>query len=337
MQHTMEQAVVLGAYAGTVTLPLVRTFGDADAIERASALVSGMWAGLPLVTDSRADPGLDPSGHDHLHTERESADGVAPVTRPADLVPDALDLVRILWEVARNGSPQELAVVSRFRLADLAAGMDHVFAVRTGERTPARPGAFEAIVRECLDLVTQYRAASGAGLLTATELHDHAIAVGEHLVECLLEGTPCRLLTTPQVDLLRLQVVSALNAAGLTVLDRDDEADEDRPGVCLAAIDDVDLTGRCIDLHWHCAPDVQRRCREALRAGDYGAQVLRHSGTVRTTMSDALQRILEAAGFEARIDHEIDEHHVLVTGLVEPERLRVFVNPSSDAGGRTVQ
>lgn len=329
MQHTMEQSVTLGAYAGTVALPLVRTFGDDRAIEVATGLVAELWAGLPLVGPvSFVDPTVVVPHCDSTSTVRDSADGIEPPQGPGDLVPDALDMIRTIWQVARQGSAQELAVVVRFRLADLAAAMDHLYAVRTGVPTPDRPGTFEAIVRECLDLVTAQRSRSGVRKLTDSDLHDHGLRVGEQLIECLVEGTPCRMLTTPQVDTLRLQVISALRVAGLQVL----ETDSIHPGVLLVAIDDVDLSGRHIELHWHYATDLWQRCQEAIQAGDYTAEVLRHSGSIRAVMGQALLDILQNAGFEARIDPEVGEHRVLVTRLIEPESLNAHI--TSENPGR---
>lgn len=325
MQHLMEQAVTLGAYAGTVALPLVRTFGTDRETHVANGLVSELWAGLPIAHPvSFVDPSVLDSPHDRTSTVRDNADGLEPARQPADLVPDALDMIRTIWQVVRQGSPQEIAVVVRFRLADLASGMDHLYAVRTDAPTPRRPGTFEAIVRECLDLVTAQRNRAKARQLTDCDLHEHALRVGGHLVECLIEGTPCRLLTTPQVDLLQHQVISALHIAGLPVLE---EGDDSSAGVLLVAIDDVDLSDRHIELHWRCTPDLQRRARQALRDGDYSAEVLKRTGGIQGVMRQALQEILRHAGFETAIDPDIGEHHLLVTGLREPEMLRGYVSP----------
>lgn len=326
-QHSMEQAVTLGAYAGTVALPLVREFGSDRSIEVTEGLVSELWAGLPLVHPvSFADPSVLGSDVDRTRTVRDSADGLEPAHGPADLVPDAVDMIRTLWQLTRQGSAQELAVVARFRLADLAYAMDHLYATLTGASPPpSRPGAFEAVVRECLDLVTGERSPSRGRQLSDCDLHEHGTRVGEQLLECVTEGAPCRLLTTEQVDRLRHQVMTALSVAGLRVVTEEEAS----PGVLLAVVDDVDLSNRHIELHWHCASDLRRRCHDALEAGDYTAEVLRHAGCTKGVMGQALQEILRHAGFEARIDPDIDEHHVLVNRLAEPERLRSYVSAAT--------
>lgn len=330
MQHTMEQAVTLGAYAGTVALPLVRAFGEPREVAIAEGLVAELWAGLPLMhAISYADPTVLAPDLDRTCTVRESADGMEPARGPVDLVPDALDMIRTIWQVARQRSPQELAVVARFRLADLAAGLDHLYAQSTGTATLQRPGNFEAIVRECLDLVAEQRKRSQGRQLTESDLHEHGTRVGKQLVECLTEGAPCRMLTTPQVNLLRLQVASALNVAGLQIIG---EADEANAGVLVLAVDDVDLADRHIELHWHCTRDLRQRSLQALRNGDYAAEVLGRVGGIQSVMGQALQDILRHAGFEARIDPEVDEHHVLVTRLREPERLRRYVSSGAPPG-----
>lgn len=324
MVMTMDQSLTLGAYAATVTAPLVRAHGEPETLELVLGLIHELWAGLPLVYHtSYVDTALPDRDPDRTLTVRESADGAAPPQQPSDLVPDSLDLVRTVWQLARQGNPAELATVARFRLADLAAAMDHLYAQDAGLDTPSRPGAFEAVVRECLDIIAAQPTGPTTQLLSDSELYEHATTVGRYLVECLDDGHPCDLLTTPHLDLLRLQVMSALSVAGLAVID---EVHDDHAGVLLVVVDDVDLTSRNIELHWHCSADLRERCREALRVHDLGAEALRQSGRITITMSRAVRDILRDAGFEAAIDLESGEHHVVVTRLREPEQLRCYVS-----------
>ena len=323
MLHTMEQSLTLGAYAGTVTVPLVATFGDADTQTRVRGLVQELWAGLPLVDGvSHVEEDLPLRDPERTITAQHSPDGATSPQTPADLVPDCLDLVRTLWLLTRDSSPMELATVARFRLADLAAAMDHLYATRRGEETPPRPGTFETVIRECLDIIAGQRATPNSRLLGDSDLYEHGLSVGQHLVDCLSTGQPCLFMTMPQIDLLRLQVMSALSVAGLQMVS---EGDLTSPGVLLEVIDDVDLRGRHIELHWHCSMEFRQRCREALANRDLEAEVLRHSGRIHATMSHALQEILSDAGFETSFDPDLGEHQLIVSRLVEPEALNVYI------------
>lgn len=318
----MEQAVTLGAYAGTVLMPLLHAHADRRTAEIVGGLVNELWAGLPLVhTRSYADETLATGPAEDLRLGLPDLDGAGLPGAVEDLVPDILDMVRTLWRLACWGSPQELAAVTRFRMGEVTAGLDHLYARAQGASPPERPGTFEAVAKECLELVNQERAPGQSRNLTDGDLHQHASAVGEHLVECLEIGAACRLMTMPEVELLRLQVTTALATAGLDIV-RDE--DFDRAGVALVVVDDIDMSRRHIELHWRCRYALRRACREALAAGDYRSAALRQTGTISAAMSGALLRILRHAGFEARIDPDALQRHVLVTAVRDAARFERF-------------
>ena len=323
MVKSVEQAVTLGAYAGSVVLPLARAYGDPRTTAVISGLVAELWAGLPLVHDrSYVDEGIG-RPHENTTTAHACADGGASSETAQDLVPDMLDMVRTLWQLAHTRSIEELAVVARFRLSEIAAGLDHAYAVRHSAAQPTRPGTFEAVVRECLQIVTRERAVGAVRALGDEDLYEHAVSIGEHLVECLEEGSACRLLTRGQVDGLARQVASLLGASGFTVVDDDESRG---PGVLVEVVDDLDLTLRHVSLHWHPGEPLRRRCADAVNRGDYSAEPLRRSGMVRELMGRSLLELVRAGGFEARPHEEVGPHEVVVTGLNEPERLAAFVD-----------
>lgn len=326
MGQSVVQAVTLGAYAGSVVLPLARVYGD----ERTSTLIAGLvaelWAGLPLVRD-RSDVDAEIGRpHEATATARPCPDGGATSEAPEDLVADMLDMVRTLWQLAHTGSVEELVVVSRFRLSEIAAGLDHAYAVRHGTEPSTRPGTFEAVVRECLQIVAQDRAVGAVRTMGDEDLHEHALSIGEHLLECLEQGSTCRLLTRPQMDVLALQVTSLLGASGF-IVGRDGE--DNRPGVLVEAVDDIDLSLRHVSIHWHPGEPLRRRCDEAVSQGDLSAEPLRRAGLVREVMGRSLIELLLAAGFDARADDEVGPHEVVVTGLAQPGDLASFVGVSA--------
>jgi hypothetical protein len=323
MVQSMQQAATLGAYAGCIVLPLARKYADERTATLISGLVGELWAGVPLVYDfSCVDDEVGTRNHEDCTTSRDCADRGEQAQAPADLVPDMLDMVRTLWHLASTGSAEELVVVARFRLSEIAAGLDQVAAIRHGGHGRTRPGAFEAVVRECLDLVAVHRVPGAMRVLGDEDLYDHGVAIGGHIVECLEQDVPCRLLTRPQIDLLALQITSLLAASGFAVI-TDDETDA--PGVLVEVIDDVDLSYRHVAIHWHPGVALSSRCAEAVRRGDYAAEVLRRSGLVREVMGVSLLQLLRAGGFDAHADEELGTHQLVVTGLDEPLQLEGFV------------
>jgi hypothetical protein len=323
MVQSVEQAVTLGAYAGTVVLPLAREYGDARTSALIAGLVTELWAGLPLVhSRSYVDREVGRRRHEVTDTARGCPDGGQASETPQDLVPDMLDMVRTLWQLARSGSAEELVAVARFRLSEIAAGLDHTFAVRHETDRSERPGTFEAVVRECFQLVAEQRASGAVRALGDEELFEHGISIGEHLVECLDRGSTCRLLTKHQVDVLALQITSLLAASGFTVVPDDGS---NRPGVLVEVVDDLDLAHRHVSLHWHLGESLRDRCAAAVSNGDYSAEPLRRSGLVRAVMGRSLLELVRAAGFDAHADDDLGPHEVIVTSLCEPDELASFV------------
>ena len=323
MVQSVEQAVTLGAYAGTVVLPVAREYGDARTSTLIAGLVGELWAGLPLVhSRSYADREVDGRRHEDSDTARDWHDEDQASETPEDLVPDMLDMVRTLWQLARSGSAEELVVVARFRLSEIAAGLDHAYAVRHGTETPTRPGTFEAVLRECFQLVAEQRAWGAVRALGDEELFEHGISIGEHLAECLDQGSACRLLTRARVDALALQLTALLAASGFTIAP-DDESNH--PGVLVEVVDDLDLTHRHVSLHWHLGESLRERCAVAVSNGDYSAEPLRRSGLVREVMGRSLLELVRAAGFDAHEDEDPGAHEVIVTSLSEPDELASFV------------
>jgi hypothetical protein len=327
MVQSKERALTLGAYAGAVVLPLARKYGDAYTSTLIEGLVGELWAGLPLVHGrSYVDREVGRRRHEDTDTARDCPDGGHASETPEDLVPDMLDMVRTLWQLARSGSAEELVMVARFRVSEIAAGLDHAYAVRHGTEPPHRPGTFEAVVRECFQLVAEQRAAGAVRALGDEELFDHGISIGEHLAECLEQGSACRLLTKPQVDVLALQITSLLAASGFPIVPDDESHD---PGVLVEIVDDLDLTHRHVSLHWHLGESLRQRCAVAVSQGDYSAEPLRRSGLVREVMGRSLLELVQAAGFDAHTDEDRGPHEVIVTALSEPDELASFVG----AGG----
>ena len=322
MVKSVEQAVTLGAYAGSVVLPLARKYGDEATASVLCGLVAELWAGLPLVHDrSYVDDDIG-RPHEHTMTAHDCADGGAASGTAQDLVPDMLDMVRTLWQLAHTGSTEELVVVARFRLSEIAAGLDHAFAARHGTEPPTRPGTFEAVVRECLQIVARERAPGAVRSMGDEDLFEHGTSVGQHLVECLERGSTCRLLTRPQVDVLAVQITSLLGASGFAVVPHGESG---RPGVLVEVVDDLDLTLRHVALHWHPGEALSRRCADAVREGRFSAEPLRRAGLVREVMGRSLIELLTAAGFEVHEDDELGPHEVIVTGLAAPGQLASFV------------
>lgn len=314
--------MTLGAYAGTVMLPLAKEYADSETSARLSGLVSELWAGLPLVTtDSHIDG--DMAAWAEATTVRPSPDITTPAHKPADLVPDMLDLVHMVWQVARTGTPEELMHITRFRLSEIAVGLDQVYAAQQGVPLGSRPGTLEEVLLECFNLVARQRDSGVSRALTNSDLYDHGIAVGNHLVECLKTGGECKLLTTPQVDLLYLQVAAMLGVAGFIVLDP--QGEPSRPGLWVEGIDDVDLSLRHISINWRLAAGLRERCSEAVNSGDYNAPILRQAGAVAKAVSRAVLRTVHVAGFTAHIDATSGEHNVIVTGLNQPEEFAAFI------------
>ncbi|MCA1781794.1 MAG: hypothetical protein ABR500_13630 [Dermatophilaceae bacterium] len=328
MVQSVEQAITLGAYAGSVVLPVAGKYGDEHTHTLIAGLVAELWAGVPLVYD-RSDVD-DEIGrpHEDTTTARGCADGgeAEASETPQDLVPDMLDMVRTLWQLAHTGSIEELAAVARFRLSEIAAGLDHAYAVRHDTQPPARPGTFEAVVQECLQIVTHERESGTRRTLGDEDLHEHGTLIGEHLVECLEQGSACRLLTKPQVDVLAIQITSLLGASGFSVVP---EGETYRAGVLVEVVDDIDLSLRHVSIHWHPGEALRRRCEDAVNGGDYSAEPLRRSGLVREVMGRSLLQLLRAGGFEAHADEDLDPHEVIVTGLTEPEDLASFVGATA--------
>ena len=322
MVQSVEQAVTLGAYAGAVVLPLARQYGDPLTSALIAGLVGELWAGLPLVHHRSYVDAEIGRPHEHTATAHGCADGGVACDTPRDLVPDMLDMVRTLWQLAHTGSSEELVVVSRFRLSEIAAGLDHAYAVRHGAAPPTRPGTFEAVVRECLQIVTRERATGAVRAMGDEDLFDHGIAIGEHLVECLEQGSACRLLTRPQVDVLAVQITSLLGVSGFAVVPDEESR---RPGMLVEVVDDLDLSLRHVSIHWHPGEGLRRRCEEAVNDGHLSAEPLRRAGLVREVMGRSLIELLCAAGFEAHADEDLGPHEVIVTALTEPEDFESFV------------
>ncbi len=326
MVQSVQQAVTLGAYAGSVVLPLAREYGDARTIVLITGLVAELWAGLPLVHDrSDVDEEIG-RPHEDTATARGCPDGGAASETPQDLVPDMLDMVRTLWQLARTGSAEELVVCARFRLGEIAAGLDHAYAVRHDSEQPTRPGTFEAVVRECLQIVTQERATGAVRAMGDEDLFDHAISIGEHLVECLEQGSACRLLTRPQIDELAVQIMTLLGASGFAVVP---DAESQRSGALVEVVDDLDLSMRHVSIHWHPGEALRRRCADAVSQGHVSAEPLRRAGLVREVMGRSLIELLRAAGFEAHEDVDLGPHEVIVTGLTEPKQFESFVGANA--------
>lgn len=327
MVQTVKQAMTLGAYAGTVVLPLARAYGD----ERTAALVAGLvgelWAGLPLVHPrSYADRAIGLNQHEVTATARRCPDGGCASETPQDIVPDMLDMVRTLWQLARTGTAVELAGVTRFRLSEIAAGLDHSFAVRHGVPAHTRPGPFEAVVAECLQIVAAQCAPGAVRALGDEDLYEHGVAIGEHLVECLEQGSTCALMTRPQVESLAAQLRSLLAASGFSIVP-DDQSHH--PGVLVEVVDDLELWHRHVCLHWHLGESLRSRCEIAVNAGDYSAEPLRRSGQIREVVGRSLLELVRAAGFEARTDEHLGPHEIIVTRLNAPEELAAFVGVGS--------
>jgi hypothetical protein len=328
MAESMEQALTLGAYAGTVLLPVAKGHADEASYRVISGLVTELWAGLPLVHDrSYADEGMCQRPHEDTTTARASADSGEQPESPSDIVLDVLDMLRTFWQLARSGSAEELADVASFRLGEIAAGLDHVYAVRHGVTDAERPGTLEAIVLDCLQVVEAQRSPSVIRAMGDRDLYDHAVAIGEHLAECLESGHPCRLFTTRQLDTLGFQVAMLLTASGFEVVGEDDTH---HPGARVEVVDDVDLAQRCVAIHWHTGNVLRQRCSEAVVEGDYDAEALLRAGAICQEMGRALVQILTAAGFEARINEEFGAHYVVVTGLRQEEDFESFVGVTRD-------
>ena len=324
----MEQAVALGAYAGTIVLPVAKEHADEATYRVISGLVTELWAGLPLVHDqSYADEGICERTHEVTTTAWDSADSREQPESPSDIVLDVLDMVRTFWRLAHSRSAEELADVASFRLGEIAAGLDHVYAVRHGVPDAARPGTFESIVLDCLDVVEAQRSATVIRAMGDRDLYDHAMTIGEHLAECLERGNPCRLFTTRALDTLGFQVAMLLTASGFEVVGEDDTH---HPGARVEVVDDVDLAQRCVAIHWHTGNVLRQRCSDAVVTGDYDAEALLRAGAICQEMGRALVKILTAAGFEARINEDFGAHYVIVTGLRQAEDFESFVGVTRD-------
>ncbi|MGA8046560.1 MAG: hypothetical protein WCA30_09865 [Dermatophilaceae bacterium] len=328
MPTSMEQAVALGAYAGTVLLPVAKEHADEGTYRVISGLVTELWAGLPLVHDqSYADEGLAERPHENTTTARACADTGEQPESPSDIVLDVLDMVRTFWQLARSGSAEELADVASFRLGEIAAGLDHVYAVRHSVPDAERPGTFESVVLDCLEVVEAQRSSTVIRAMGDRDLYDHAMTIGGHLAECLEQGSPCRLFTTRQLDTLGFQVAMLLTASGFEVVGEDDTH---HPGARVEVVDDVDLMQRCVAIHWHTGNVLRQRCSDAVITGDYDAEALLRAGAICQEMGKALVRILTAAGFEARINEDFGAHYVVVTGLRQTEDFESFVGVTRD-------
>lgn len=328
----MEQAVTLGAYAGAVALPLVQKHADAPTVRVIDGIVRELWAGLPLVYDSSYfDRDMSQEAVERVMTPGFGVDQSRSPAVPADLVSEVLDMVRTFWQLAHRGSPRELAQVVTFRFGELAAGMDSVYAITHNTELQARPGAFEAILRECLELVAGQRARGALRSLGDQDLYEHGIATGTHLLECIDEGSPCRMLTRPQVDLLRLQISTLLTTSGFRFIVDDEAA---KPGIRVEVMDDIDPTGRHVAVYWDPGNDDGSGCNAGLepagRGGHLSAEVLPRSRVVGVAMAHAIQEILGAAGFEVDVDVDIGESYVLVTALRDPEQLVTFLAGPDD-------
>lgn len=323
----MEQAVTLGAYAGAVALPLVQKHADAATVRVVDGIIRELWAGLPLVYESSYfDQDMSEEAVARAMTPGYGADKGRSPAVPEDLVSDILDMVRTFWQLAHRGSSRELAQVVTFRAGELAAGMDSVYAITHNAELRARPGAFEAIVRECLDLVASQRARGALRVLGDQDLYDHAIATGAHLLECIDHGAPMQMLTRPQVDLLRLQISTLLTTSGFRFIVDDEAA---KPGIRVEVMDDIDPTGRHVAVYWHPGNDVSGGCDAGSESGDHGghvsAEALRRSRVVGVAMSHAIEEILGAAGFEVNVDLDVGESYVLVTALSNPDQFAAFI------------
>lgn len=332
MVPSMEHALTLGAYAGTLVLPLVREHADPPTVRVIDGIVRELWAGLPLVYNSSYfDLDMSQEAVERAMTPGYGVDeGRSPAT-PEDLVSDILDMVRTFWHLAHGGSPRELAQVVTFRLGELAAGMDSVYAVTHHTELRSRPGAFEDIVRECLELVGSQRARGAPRALGDQDLYDHGISTGTHLLERIDHGAGCRLLTRPEIDLLSLQITTLLTTSGFGFAS-DDGVHE--PGIRVEAVDDIDLSGRHVAVYWHPGNDVIERCDVSRDSGHLSSDVLRRSRVVGVAMSHAIEEILEAAGFEVHVDLEVGASYVLVTALREPDQFASFVEgPDESTAG----
>lgn len=327
MMPSMEQAVTLGAYAGTVALPLVREHADAPTVRVIDGIVRELWAGLPLVyASSYFDQDMSQEAVERARTPGFGVDTGRSPAAPEDLVSEVLDMVRTFWQLAHSGSPRELAQVVTFRLGELAAGMDSVYALTHDTELRARPGAFEAIVRECLDLVRSQRAPEAPRALGDQDLYDHGISTGTHLLECINQGSRCRLLTRPQIDLLSLQITTLLTTSGFGFVSDDGVR---QPGVRVETVHDIDVFGRHVSVYWHPGNEVTDRCGVARDSGHLSADVLHRSRVVAIAMSHAIEEILEAAGFDVHVDLEVGAY-VLVTALSEPDQLAMFIQDPAD-------
>ncbi|MDO5503485.1 MAG: hypothetical protein Q4G67_09965 [Actinomycetia bacterium] len=325
----MEQAVTLGAYAGTVALPLVRSHAESQTGRLIDGIVRELWAGLPLVHHSSyVDQDMPCGKAPGTRTALASADLDRPPEHPQDLVPDVLDMVRTAWQLMRSRSARELAAVTSFRFTELVAGMDHVYAHVHGRPHEERPGTLESVAQECIGLVKRQRAPGSVHALGDEDLFRHGIAVGEHLLECVEQGTECALMTMTDMERLGLQITTVLSAAGFPVLT---EEDTEGPGICVEAVDDLDFSRRHVAVHWHSASTLRQRCTVAVDRGDYSADALKQGGLISTAMGRALKDIVTSAGFAIRSDDSSSsEHYVLVTGLRAPEDFAAFVESAAE-------
>lgn len=323
MVPTMDQAMTLGAYAGTIVLPLVRQHAGPSTVRVIDGIVQELWAGLPLVYDrSYFDQDMSEAAVQRAMTSGYGVDKSRSPVTPEDLVSEILDMVRSFWQLAHRGSPRELAQVVTFRLGELAAGMDSLYAVMHDSEMQARPGLFEAVVRECLDLVRSQRATGAMRALGDQDLYDHAIVTGTHLIECIDQGARCRMLTKPQFDRLSLQITTLFTASGFNFVSEDGAHG---PGVRVEVIDDIDPSARHVAVYWHPGHDIHERCDVAGDSGHFSADVLHRSRVVGIAMSRAIEEILEAAGFEVLVDLEVGGSYVLVTALKEPDQFTTFI------------
>lgn len=321
--------MTLGAYAGTVALPLVQEHADAATVRVIDGIIRELWAGLPLVYGSSYfDRDMTQEAVERAMTPGYGLDRGRSPASPEDLVSEVLDMVRTFWQLAHGGSPRELVQVVRFRLGELAAGMDSVYAATHHTELPARPGPFESILRECLELVGSQRARGALRALGDQDLYEHGIATGTHLLECIDQGLPCRMLTRAQADLLQLQVTTLFTTSGFRFIVDDDAA---KPGIRVEVIDDNDPSGRHLSVYWHPGNDLDDRCDVGRGSGHLSAELLRRSRVVSVAMSHALEEILEAAGFEVHVDRDVGASYVLVTALKEPDRFASFIEGPDDA------
>ena len=328
----MEQALTLGAYAGTLVLPLVRAHADPATVRVIDGIVRELWAGLPLVYDrSYFDSSMSIEAVERTMTPGYGVDKGRSPTVPEDLVSEVLDMVRTVWQFAHLGNSRELAQVVRFRSGELAAGMDSVYAVTHGPALQSRPGPFEAIVKECLELVRNQRGQDIPRALGDQDLYDHAITTGTHLLECIQQGTPIRMLTRPQMDLLALQLTTLLTLSGFRYVSDDGVH---YPGVRVELVDDIHLAERHIAVYWHPGNAGSEHCDTGAQRGEYSAETLHRSRVVGSAMAHAMEEILEAAGFDVRIDPEVGDSYALVAGLREPELFASFIEDLEPAPGQ---